>query len=192
MWENYNHTDFNDFSMSSLTSTILSKEVDENMVFNIKDFMENAKIHIRFLNKSKNEDPKYAHEGDSGFDLRADLKNFDYEYAVIGPGERKLIPTGLHFELPEGYELQIRPRSGLANKYGVVPSFGTVDYGYRGELFVNLFNFGNENFTIYNGDRIAQGVLVPRLSTEFGKLEKVEQLTETNRGSGGFGSTGHK
>ena len=103
---------------------------------------------------------------------------------------RLLIPTGLYFELPESYELQIRSRSGLAVKHGIGVLTGTVDNTYRGEIHVLLINLGTEAFTIENGDRIAQGVLLPRLSTEFSRLEKVNQINETKRGNGGFGSTG--
>ena len=111
---------------------------------------------------------------------------------IIPPMGRLLIPTGLYFELPESYELQIRSRSGLAVKHGIGVLTGTVDNAYRGEVHVLLINLGDEPFRIENGDRIAQGVLVPRLSTEFGRLEKINEISETKRGSGGFGSTGTK
>jgi dUTP pyrophosphatase len=183
-FETFNAGDIPNFKNSSTSVS------DENVVpkFNIEDFMRNAKILTKFINKSNNPDPAYAHEGDSGFDFRA----FIDDPIVILPGKRKLIPTGLFFEIPEGYEIQVRPRSGLANKHGVLTSFGTVDVAYRGEILINLFNFGDDPFTVNNGDRIAQGVLIPRLSTEYGILERVEQLSETKRGTDGFGSTGVK
>lgn len=150
------------------------------------------KIKIKFINKSKNEDPKYFHVGDSGFDFRADLK--ENETLTINPGERKLIPTGLYFEVPKGYELQVRPRSGLALKNGVtvLNTPGTVDSNYRGEIKIILINLGQENFKIVDGDRIAQGVISPVLDTVWGELNKVGQLNTSNRESGGFGSTGIK
>lgn len=149
---------------------------------------ERDKIKIKFINKSENENPLYVKEGDSGFDLRAD------EGGLLKPLERKLVSTGLYFELPEGYELQIRPRSGLAYKKGitVLNTPGTVDTGYRGEVKVLLINLSNEEFTWEKGERIAQGVLSPRVSTDYGELIEVNEITESERGSGGFGSTGTK
>lgn len=147
---------------------------------------ESNKIKTKFINKSENKNPTYAKEGDSGFDLRAN------EGGTLKSLERKLVSTGLYFELQEGYELQIRPRSGLAYKNGitVLNSPGTVDTGYRGEIKVLLVNLSDEDFTWDVGDRIAQGVITSRVSTDFGELEEVKELTESERGSGGFGSTG--
>jgi dUTP pyrophosphatase len=109
----------------------------------------------------------------------------------LNPGEVKLIPTGLFVEIPENYEIQIRPRSGLAlkNQITVLNTPGTVDSSYRGQIGAILVNFGKETFNIHIGDRIAQCVLCP---VEKIKWEKVEQLSETDRGTGGFGSTGIK
>jgi dUTP pyrophosphatase len=150
----------------------------------------NKTIDIKFINKSNNPDPIYAHEGDSGFDLRSSME----EKVILKPGERKLIDTGLFFQLPDGYELQVRPRSGNALKYGitVLNTPGTIDTHYRGEIKIILINLGQEDFIVEHGDRIAQGVVAPRVSTEFGRLIKVENLGETQRGSDGFGSTGRK
>jgi len=147
---------------------------------------ESNKIKTKFINKSENENPTYAKEGDSGFDLRAN------EGGTLKSLERKLVSTGLYFELQEGYELQIRPRSGLAYKNGitVLNSPGTVDTGYRGEIKVLLVNLSDGDFTWDIGERIAQGVITSRVSTDFGELEEVKELTESERGSGGFGSTG--
>jgi len=147
---------------------------------------ESNKIKTKFINKSENENPTYAKEGDSGFDLRAN------EGGTLKSLERKLVSTGLYFELQEGYELQIRPRSGLAYKNGitVLNSPGTVDTGYRGEIKVLLVNLSDEDFTWDIGERIAQGVITSRVSTDFGELEEVKELTESERGLGGFGSTG--
>ena len=147
-----------------------------------------AKIQIKYINKSSHKNPNYAKEGDSGFDLRANEKG------SLKTLERKLVPTGLFFELPDGFELQIRPRSGLAYKHGVtvLNSPGTVDTGYRGEIGVLLVNLSNEEFTWDKGDRIAQGVVSHRLSSDYGELIEVVEITESERGSGGFGSTGTK
>lgn len=146
------------------------------------------KIEIKYINKSDNKNPVYAQVGDSGFDLRAN------ERGSLKPLERKLVGTGLYFELPDGYELQIRPRSGLAYKNGVtvLNSPGTVDTGYRGEIKVLLVNLSNEEFTWDKGERIAQGVVAHRISSDFGDLVEVMEITETERGEGGFGSTGTK
>lgn len=128
--------------------------------------------------------PTRAKPGDSGLDLCACLSDTG---VWINPGERALIRTGIAIELPEGYEGQIRPRSGLATKEGIVTSFGTIDQGYRGELKVNLFNHSFSGTRIYNGDRIAQLVVCPVALPE---VVEVEELSETERGTDGFGSTG--
>ena len=140
---------------------------------------------LRIVNTSNNELPIYATKGSAGMDLRANLQ----EDVVIAPGERKLISTGLKISLPEGYEAQIRPRSGLALKKGVtvLNSPGTVDSDYIGDIGVILINHGEESLTISNGDRIAQMVIAKHETVEF---EQVESLDETERGAGGFGSTG--
>ena len=150
------------------------------------------KLRIKFVNTSDNPDPIWAKEGDSGFDLRACLPNGEKE-VILQPLDRMLIPTGLYFELPMGYELQIRPRSGHSFKTGLMAILGTVDTGYRGEIKVIMINLSKEPQKIEAGERIAQGVVASRISTEFGKLiklESVEELSETERGAGGFGSTG--
>ncbi len=128
--------------------------------------------------------PRYAHKGDAGMDI------FSTERYLIKPFERCLISTGLKIEIPEGYELQIRPRSGLALKKGIsLPnSPGTIDSGYRGELGVILINYGKEEFEINPGDKIAQAVLNKIESAE---IEEVEEISATSRGEGGFGSTGY-
>ncbi|MDA9745099.1 dUTP diphosphatase [Candidatus Pelagibacter sp.] len=145
-----------------------------------------VKILIKKTNR-KVITPKYKTDGSSGVDLSAFL---DKE-VVIKPNSSELIPTGLQVAIPEELEIQIRPRSGLAAKesIGVLNSPGTIDSDYRGELKIILFNHGNKDFVINNGDRIAQMVLVPILKMEF---EEVDNLPETIRGQGGFGSTGKK
>jgi len=140
---------------------------------------------IRIINKSKNNLPAYETLHAAGMDLRADVD----ETVVLKPMERKLIPTGLHIELPESFEAQIRPRSGLAFKHGIgiVNSPGTVDADYRGEIKVLLINFSDVDFEITTGDRIAQMVVAKHEKVEW---EQVEVLTETSRGMGGYGHTG--
>lgn len=147
-----------------------------------------TKIPIKYINKSDNPNPVYSKAGDSGFDLRCT------EGGVLKPLERQIVPTGLFFELPDGYEMQIRPRSGLAAKNGVtvLNSPGTVDTGYRGEIKVILVNLSGETFKFKKGDRIAQAVIASRVSTDFGELIEVSMVTETERGGDGFGSTGVK
>jgi dUTP pyrophosphatase len=140
---------------------------------------------IRIINRSKNNLPAYETAHAAGMDLRADLE----APVTLNPMERKLIPTGLHIELPEGFEAQIRPRSGLAFKHGIgiVNSPGTVDADYRGEIKVLLINFSAEPFEINSGDRIAQMIVSRHEKVEW---EEVEILTETTRGAGGYGHTG--
>tara|TARA_R110000765_G_scaffold78397_2_gene154058 strand:+ start:7874 stop:8491 length:618 start_codon:yes stop_codon:yes gene_type:complete len=150
--------------------------------------MEDVKVKVNFKNVSSNPDPTHKYLDDSGMDLRANLQ----DELVIAPWERGMVPTGLSFELPESYEIQVRPRSGLAAKKGitVLNTPGTVDRGYNGEIIVILVNLSNQPFTIKNGDRIAQAVISPVISGRWCKLTKKNTLSNTNRGDGGFGSTG--
>jgi dUTP pyrophosphatase len=148
-----------------------------------------AQIKVKKLNHFDNEFPlpRYETKDAAGADLRACFENKqDFE---IKPGQRVLIPTGLSFEIQPGYEVQIRPRSGLSLKTNllVVNSPGTIDADYRGEVKIIIGNFGNDNFTIKHGDRIAQMVLAPIHQAEF---SVVDELSDTDRGAGGFGSTG--
>ncbi|GGB13893.1 MULTISPECIES: dUTP diphosphatase [Mucilaginibacter] len=140
---------------------------------------------IRIINKSKNSLPAYETAHAAGMDLRADVETT----VVLKPMERKLIPTGLYIELPEGFEAQIRPRSGLAFKHGIgiVNSPGTIDADYRGEIKVLLINFSTEDFEVNTGDRIAQMVVAKHERVNW---EQVEVLNETQRGEGGYGHTG--
>jgi dUTP pyrophosphatase len=147
------------------------------------------KIKLSFSNKSTNEDPQYATAGSSGFDLRANLT----ETVSIKAGSRAIIPTGLFFEIPDNFEIQVRPRSGLAAKNGVtvLNTPGTIDADYRGEIKVILINLGDEDFIINHGDRIAQAVVAAVSGKNIIKLTKVVEIsTDTERGEGGFGSTG--
>jgi len=131
--------------------------------------------------------PVYKTEGAAGADICAFIK----ESVVIESGKSAIIPTGLFFEIPLGYEIQVRPRSGLAakNQVTVLNTPGTIDSDYRGEVKIILINLGEKKFTINNGDRIAQIIVAP---VTRGFFEKVESLSETERGTGGFGSTGVK
>jgi dUTP pyrophosphatase len=145
---------------------------------------------VKFINKSNNQDPEYATEGSAGFDFRADLS----EPIYLNPGEIRMVPTGLYFELPSNLELQVRPRSGLAAKHGVtvLNTPGTVDSDYRGEVKVIIINHGKDTFVIENGERIAQGVIANVIGKNLVSLTKTETLNDSERGESGFGSTGTK
>ena len=129
--------------------------------------------------------PVYKTNGSVGFDIESN------EDVIIKPGKRKLIHTGLYMEIPAGYELQVRPRSGLSLKEGFVPILGTIDNDYRGEIGVIGVNINDTGyFQIDKGDRIAQGVLAPIEIAEFEKVNSIDELSKTDRGTDGFGSTG--
>jgi len=151
--------------------------------------MDDVKIKIKFVNHSDNEDPSHKHLDDSGMDLRANLPDGDM---MISVGKIQLVPTGLHFELPESMEIQVRPRSGLAAKHGitVLNTPGTVDRGYTGEIKIILINLGDKDFLVKHGDRIAQAVVSPVISGRWSKMIKVDNIGQSERGGGGFGSTG--
>ena len=142
-------------------------------------------MKIDIINKSPHALPSYQTNGSAGMDLRAHLE----KDIVLKPLERCIIPTGLFMALPLGYEAQVRPRSGLAAKYGltVLNSPGTIDADYRGEIGVILVNISNTDFTVKNGERVAQLVISKHAR---GEWVSVQNLTDTTRGSGGFGSTG--
>ncbi|WP_306047829.1 dUTP diphosphatase [Nioella sp. MMSF_3534] len=134
--------------------------------------------------------PSYETAGAAGADLRANFRPEDRTAGmVLAPMERRIVPTGLRVEIPEGYEMQIRPRSGLALKHGIsLPNTpGTIDSDYRGPLGVLLINYGTEPFPIAHGDRIAQAIVAPVVQAVF---DVVEDLSDSHRGAGGFGSTG--
>lgn len=143
-------------------------------------------MKIQVINNSKYALPKYETEGSAGMDLSANID----QALVLKPLERMLIPTGLYISLPQGYEAQIRARSGLSYKHGITVTngIGTIDSDYRGEICVNLVNISNQDYTISPGDRVAQLVIsrYERVS-----LVEVEELDDTNRSSGGFGHTGY-
>ncbi len=148
---------------------------------NLKD------MEIKIINRSGHALPAYQTAGSAGVDLRAHLE----QTVILEPMQRKLIPTGLYIELPEGYEAQVRPRSGLALKHGitVLNSPGTIDADYRGEISVLLINLSAERFEVASGERIAQMVIAKH---EVAQFVLVEELSQTERGTGGYGSTGKK
>ena len=143
-------------------------------------------VQVKIFNESGFPLPTYAKVGDAGMDLRSVSKH------IIGPGETKIVDTGLRVEIPYGYEIQVRPRSGLSykTKLRIANSLGTIDHSYRGSIGVIIENIGNSNEVIEVGDRVAQAVLaiVPRI--EWVPVTEVTDLSATDRGEGGFGSTG--
>jgi dUTP pyrophosphatase len=142
-------------------------------------------LQVRIINNSQHPLPQYATAGSAGMDVIAMLE----ASVTIMPLQRVLVPTGLHIELPQGYEAQIRPRSGLALKHGltVLNSPGTIDSDYRGEIKIILINLGNEAFTINDGDRIAQMIIAPYTTITW---QAADGLQLSTRGKGGFGHTG--
>lgn len=151
------------------------------------NFVHMQEVIIKIINQSENNTPHYATPGSAGMDIRASLPG----PVTLNPMQREMIPTGLFIELPDGYEAQVRPRSGLANKQGItcLNSPGTVDSDYRGEIKVILINLSETAQVIQPGDRIAQMIIS---KVEKAKWELVQQLDETERGHGGFGHTGTK
>lgn len=144
-------------------------------------------MKVQIINKGRQPLPAYATPQSAGMDLRANIE----EPIVLHPMERRLVPTGLYMALPAGFEAQIRPRSGLALKHGitVLNTPGTIDADYRGELMVLLINFSQQDFTVNDGERIAQMVIAKHEQAEF---VEVDCLDETERGAGGYGHTGVK
>lgn len=154
-----------------------------------KDFMDsyNKKIKLEYTFESDNKLPTYAYPTDSGFDLRSNKR------VTLGPLERDLIPTGLYVNIPEGYEIQVRPKSGLAYNKGlsVLNTPGTVDQGYTGEIKVILVNLSNETQTIEVGDKVAQAVLCPVVAGKHVELIEKDKIEDKDRADNGFGSTGN-
>ena len=144
-------------------------------------------MQVNIINQSKHALPSYQTSSSAGMDLRANLDN----PVMLKPLQRALVPTGLFMQLPDGYEAQIRPRSGLAYKHGIsiVNSPGTIDADYRGEIKVLLVNLSDQEFTVEDGERIAQMVVARHETVEW---QETVSLTETERGTGGYGSTGVK
>jgi dUTP pyrophosphatase len=180
----YSMDDF-DKEFSNVSHTLVMPETSTLVVGDL-----DYRLGVKLVNKSNNPDPEYQTEGAAGFDFRANID----EPITLEPNDIKIIPTGLYFELPTSLELQVRPRSGLAAKHGVtvLNSPGTIDSDYRGEVMVILINHGKEPFKIEHGDRIAQGVINSVMSKETIRFELVDELGDTERGEGKFGSTGKK
>ncbi len=183
--ENVNEIDMSN-PEALLESMGVSMEDMENHFLQMNNQIEFEKIPLYYVNDSENKEPEYAYESDSGFDLRST------EEIWIQANDRKLIPTGLRFDIPEGYEIQVRSKSGLALKQGlmVLNSPGTVDSGYQGEVKVIMFNTTNERIKIEKGQKIAQAVLCPVMCGQWVNLVKVEEIEEKDRNDKGFGSTG--
>ena len=153
----------------------------------MKNQISMTMLNVKVINKGHQPLPAYATSQSAGMDLRANIN----ESIVLHPMERRLVPTGLHIALPQGFEAQIRPRSGLALKHGitVLNTPGTIDADYRGELMVLLINFSDTDFVINDGERIAQMVVARHEQIEF---QLVDELDDTERGAGGYGHTGVK
>ena len=176
--------------MSDPQSMLDSMGIDVNDIENQfnqpVDSIVDQKVPVKYINDSENQNPEYAYESDSGFDLRST------EEIWVQANNRKLIPTGLRFDIPSGYEIQVRSKSGLALNQGlmVLNSPGTVDSGYQGEIKVIIFNTTNERIKIEKGQKIAQAVLCPVLCGKWVDLIKVDNIDEKDRNDNGFGSTG--
>jgi dUTP pyrophosphatase len=179
----------------------LFKTFDKNSGYTMDDFnkeleslnlkKDNYKIELKFVNKSNNEDPSFGSDFASGFDLRAYLP--DGKPFVLKARGNAIIETGLYFDIPNSMEIQVRPRSGIAFKNNIICINGTVDQDYVGEVKLKLFNLGDEDFTINNGDRMAQGILAGCLNKQLVNLNKVDKIEKiTERSESGFGSTGIK
>jgi len=169
-------TEFDEM-LKSIDLTSINQFFEESMV---------SKIQLNYTSDSDNKEPEYAYGSDSGFDLRST------EELWIQANDRKLIPTGLRFDIPDGFEIQVRSKSGLALNQGlmVLNSPGTVDSGYQGEVKVIMFNTTNQKIKIEKGQKIAQAVVCPVVNGRWIDLIKVEQLSEKDRNDKGFGSTG--
>ena len=177
--------------MDIINPDVEYSQEDFNKEFNKTISTDSYKLELNFVNTSINPNPEYATAGSSGFDLRASLP----EAITIPAGKRAIVPTGLFFQIPDNFEITVRSRSGLAAKNGVVVlnSPGTIDADYRGEIKIILINLGDEDFTINNGDRIAQAVIASVINKNILNLNQVATIsTDTERNTGGFGSTGTK
>lgn len=188
---------FHDGNLTQFYQCCKSAKITENMNIEKPNIdlnpIDDLRFPVKFVNESDNPDPEYATDGASGFDFRANLT----ESVVLKPLQRAIIPTGLYFELLQdelgAFEIQVRPRSGLAAKNGitVLNTPGTVDSDYRGEVKIILINLGREDFTINHGDRIAQGVIHLAITRKEVRLINSKTINKnTERGEDGFGSTG--
>ena len=160
-------------------------EIESQFNQSVEPLIE-RKVPVKYMNDSENKNPEYAYDSDSGFDLRST------EDIWVQANDRKLVPTGLRFDIPDGYEIQVRSKSGLALNQGlmVLNSPGTVDSGYQGEIKVIIFNTTKERIKIEKGQKIAQAVICPVLNGKWVNLVKVESIQEKDRNDKGFGSTG--
>ena len=181
---------FNDVDMSNPQAMLESMGIDvddlQKQFDSESQSIVDTKVPLRFINDSENKNPEYAYQSDSGFDLRSS------EDIWIHPNSRKLISTGMRFDIPEGYEIQVRSKSGLALNQGlmVLNSPGTVDSGYQGEIKVIMFNTTNQKVKIVKGQKVAQAVLCPVVSGKWVDLIRVNNINDKDRNSNGFGSTG--
>ena len=181
---------FNDVDMSNPQAMLESMGIDvddlQKQFDSESQSIVDTKVPLRFINDSENKNPEYAYQSDSGFYLRSS------EDIWIHPNSRKLISTGMRFDIPEGYEIQVRSKSGLALNQGlmVLNSPGTVDSGYQGEIKVIMFNTTNEKVKIEKGQKMAQAVLCPVVSGKWVDLIRVDNINDKDRNSNGFGSTG--
>jgi dUTP pyrophosphatase len=179
-------TNINGLNMDDPQKMLEEMGIDMDNLSNFFNQSMEKKIDLEYTNSSDNKEPEYAYDSDSGFDLRST------EELWVQAHDRKLIPTGLRFDIPDGYEIQVRSKSGLALNQGlmVLNSPGTVDSGYQGEIKVIIFNTTNERIKIEKGQKIAQAVFSPVLCGKWVDLIKVGELEEKDRNSNGFGSTG--
>jgi len=179
-------TNINGLSMDNPQKMLEEMGVDMDSLSDFFNQSMEKKVSLEYTNSSDNKEPDYAYGSDSGFDLRST------EELWVQGHDRKLIPTGLRLDIPDGYEIQVRSKSGLALNQGlmVLNSPGTVDSGYQGEIKVILFNTTNERIKIEKGQKIAQAVLCPVVNGKWVNLVKVEEIGEKDRNDKGFGSTG--
>ena len=179
---------FGDLNMENPEEMLKSMGVtSEDLESHFMESMVN-RVQMKYANDSDNKNPEYAYKSDSGFDLRA------VDDIWVQANDRKLIPTGLRFDIPDGFEIQVRSKSGLALNHGlmVLNSPGTVDSGYQGEIKVIMFNTTNQKIKIEKGQKIAQAVVCPVVNGRWIDLIKVDVLSEKDRNDNGFGSTGLK
>lgn len=179
-------TQFGDVDMSNPEAMLKSMGVDMNDLNQHFESQFTSSVELKFINESENVNPEYAYKSDSGFDLRAS------EDVWVFPNSRALVPTGLKFNIPDGYEIQVRSKSGLAINQGlfVLNSPGTVDSGYLGEVKVIIFNTTTEKVKIVKGQKVAQAVLCPVVNGKWVSLIQTKSMDNKDRNDNGFGSTG--
>jgi dUTP pyrophosphatase len=177
---------FNGIDMSNPEQMLASLGVNEDQLNTYFEDSFIKKVELRYTNESQNKSPEYAYESDSGFDLRSS------EDIIVKSFGRCLVPTGMRFDIPDGYEIQVRSKSGLALNQGlmVLNSPGTVDSGYQGEVKVIIFNTNSEEIKIEKGQKIAQAVLCPVVNGKWINLINVSEISKKDRNDNGFGSTG--